>query len=95
MSPPGDIPAEPFSDLASGISQMTASVVSSSEAIAWYHDFDGGRAFYTALGHTPESFVEPLFLQHLLGGIEYAAGAARSGGKWSGERHVEPPRPGR
>jgi type 1 glutamine amidotransferase len=63
--------------------------------IAWYHDFDGGRAFYTALGHTPESFVEPLFLQHLLGGIEYAAGAARSGGKWSGERHVEPPRPGR
>jgi hypothetical protein len=33
MSPPGDIPAEPFSDLASGISQMTASVVSSSEAI--------------------------------------------------------------
>jgi hypothetical protein len=33
MSPPGDIPAEPFSLLASGISQMMASVVSSSAAI--------------------------------------------------------------
>jgi glucose/arabinose dehydrogenase/cytochrome c551/c552 len=42
--------------------------------MAWYHDFDGGRAFYTALGHTNESFLEPLFLKHLLGGIEYAIG---------------------
>ncbi|MDB4924112.1 ThuA domain-containing protein [Mucilaginibacter sp.] len=42
--------------------------------MAWYHDFDGGRAFYTELGHTDESFVEPLYLQHLLGGIEYAMG---------------------
>jgi len=33
MSPPGDIPAEPFSPLASGISQMMASVVSSGAAI--------------------------------------------------------------
>lgn len=41
--------------------------------IAWYHAFDGGRAWYTALGHTPESYAEPLFLQHVLGGIAYAA----------------------
>ena len=40
--------------------------------IAWYHDFDGGRAFYTGLGHTDESFAEPLFLQHVWGGILYA-----------------------
>ena len=43
--------------------------------IAWYHDFDGGRAFYTGLGHTDESYVEPLFLKHLLGGIKYAVGS--------------------
>ncbi|MGN6618447.1 MAG: ThuA domain-containing protein [Ilyomonas sp.] len=43
--------------------------------IAWYHDFDGGRAFYTGGGHTTESFSEPLFLQHLAGGIEYAIGS--------------------
>ncbi|WP_276089336.1 ThuA domain-containing protein [Pedobacter sp. JY14-1] len=41
--------------------------------IAWYHEFDGGRAFYTGGGHTDESFSEPLFLKHLLGGILYAA----------------------
>ena len=42
--------------------------------IAWYHEYDGGRSFYTGLGHTKESFSEPLFLDHLLGGIQYAIG---------------------
>lgn len=42
--------------------------------IAWYHEYDGGRAFYTGGGHTDESFSEPLFLSHLLGGIKYAMG---------------------
>lgn len=41
--------------------------------IAWYHEYDGGRAFYTALGHTAESFSESYFLDHLLGGLKYAA----------------------
>ena len=40
--------------------------------MAWYHAYDGGRAFYTELGHTDETFIEPAFLQHLLGGIQYA-----------------------
>ena len=42
--------------------------------VAWYHDFDGGRAWYTELGHTDESYSEPAYLKHLLGGIEYAIG---------------------
>jgi cytochrome c len=42
--------------------------------IAWYHEYDGGRSFYTALGHTAESYIEPSFLTHLAGGIEWAAG---------------------
>lgn len=42
--------------------------------IAWFHDFDGGRSWYTGLGHTDETFSDPLFLEHLLGGITYAAG---------------------
>jgi cytochrome c len=41
---------------------------------AWYHEYDGGRAFYTAGGHTKESYAEPDFLKHLLGGIQYAVG---------------------
>ena len=42
--------------------------------MSWYHDFDGGRAFYTNMGHTEETFSEPLFLRHLLGGLRYAMG---------------------
>jgi type 1 glutamine amidotransferase len=44
--------------------------------IAWYHEYDGGRAWYTALGHTAESYREPLLLAHLWGGVEYAASRA-------------------
>ncbi len=40
--------------------------------VSWYHAYEGGRAFYTALGHTPESFIDPLFLSHLRGGLMYA-----------------------
>ena len=42
--------------------------------IAWYHDYDGGRAFYTGGGHADASYSEDLFLKHLLGGIQYAIG---------------------
>jgi cytochrome c len=42
--------------------------------IAWCQAFDGGRSWYTAMGHTTESYAEPLFRLHLLGGIESAAG---------------------
>lgn len=43
----------------------------SNHPIAWYHEFDGGRAFYTGGGHTDASFDEPDFRQHLLGAIEW------------------------
>lgn len=42
--------------------------------ISWLHAYDGGRAWYTAIGHTIESYGERLFLEHLLGGINWAAG---------------------
>jgi type 1 glutamine amidotransferase len=51
-------------------------VMGANHPIAWYHTFDGGRSWYTAMGHTSESYSEPLFLAHLWGGILYAAGAA-------------------
>lgn len=41
--------------------------------IAWAHEFDGGRAFYTGLGHTQASYDEPEFRAHLTGAIEWAA----------------------
>jgi cytochrome c len=45
--------------------------------IAWYHDFDGGRSFYTGMGHTDESFVDSLFLDHVYQGILYAMGKGK------------------
>ncbi|HSR25460.1 MAG TPA: ThuA domain-containing protein [Candidatus Eisenbacteria bacterium] len=44
--------------------------------VAWYHAYDGGRAWYTALGHVREAYRDPAFRAHLLGGIAYAAGGA-------------------
>lgn len=41
---------------------------------AWFHDYDGGRSWYTGGGHTSASYVEPDFRTHLLGGLRYAAG---------------------
>jgi hypothetical protein len=43
--------------------------------LSWYHDYDGGRAWYTAMGHTPETYSEPQFLAHILGGIMWSAKA--------------------
>jgi type 1 glutamine amidotransferase len=42
--------------------------------ISWCQPYDGGRAFYTALGHKGVYWEEPLLLSHVLGGIEMAAG---------------------
>ncbi|MGZ5191128.1 MAG: ThuA domain-containing protein, partial [Flavisolibacter sp.] len=42
--------------------------------MAWYHEYDGGRSFYTELGHTEESYSDSLYLKHVLGGIQYAIG---------------------
>jgi type 1 glutamine amidotransferase len=41
--------------------------------VAWYHNYDGGRSFYTALGHLPSNFSNEAFLNHLYAGILWAA----------------------
>ncbi|MTE21937.1 ThuA domain-containing protein [Streptomyces sp. TRM43335] len=41
--------------------------------LAWCHRNAGGRVFYTALGHTEESYADPVFRRHLLGGLTWAA----------------------
>jgi type 1 glutamine amidotransferase len=42
--------------------------------ITWCRDFDGGRAWYTGLGHTKAMYAEPTFRALLSAGIRYAAG---------------------
>ncbi|MFF0311189.1 ThuA domain-containing protein [Streptosporangium sp. NPDC004379] len=46
--------------------------------ITWCHAQSSGRAFYTGLGHTQESYADPAFRTLLVGGIRYAAGAAKA-----------------
>lgn len=54
-------------------STYTGGSMGESHPMAWCHAYDGGRAWYTALGHTVESYSDPLFLRHLWGGIAWAA----------------------
>lgn len=42
--------------------------------VSWAREFEGGRIFYTALGHTPESYGDPYFLRHVGGGLRWAIG---------------------
>jgi hypothetical protein len=46
----------------------------SDHPIAWCHRFEGGRSWYTAMGHTDESYAEPDFRTFLWGGLAWAAG---------------------
>jgi type 1 glutamine amidotransferase len=41
--------------------------------LAWYQEYEGGRAFYTALGHLPATFGDANFMHHVYGGIYWAA----------------------
>jgi type 1 glutamine amidotransferase len=41
---------------------------------AWYHEFGGGRVFYSGLGHTSESYSEPYVVELITGGLKYAVG---------------------
>lgn len=52
----------------------TGGTMGADHPIAWYHEFDGGRAWYTGGGHRGAAYSEPDFMAHVIGGIEYAAG---------------------
>lgn len=49
--------------------------------VSWYQHYDGGRAFYTGLGHMAATYRDPLFLHHLFGGIYWAATGRGIAGK--------------
>ncbi|MET7427082.1 ThuA domain-containing protein [Dactylosporangium sp. NPDC005555] len=46
--------------------------------ITWCKNYAGGRAWYTGLGHTEDSWTEPAFTRMLLGGLRIAAGAVQA-----------------
>lgn len=46
--------------------------------ISWCRDYDGGRSFYTGMGHTEGSYGERAFRTHLLGALKWTTGMVRA-----------------
>lgn len=44
-----------------------------SHPISWYHYYEGGRVFYTGMGHTNEIYANPDFIKHVKNGVNWAA----------------------
>ncbi|MBA2953322.1 hypothetical protein GON03_03280 [Nocardioides sp. MAH-18] len=61
-------------------STYTGGSMGADHPISWCHNFEGGRAWYEGAGHVDASYADPLFLAHLLGGIEWTAGVVSGGG---------------
>jgi type 1 glutamine amidotransferase len=40
---------------------------------AWTHNYDGGHTWFTTLGHDKKDYSDPLYVQHMLGGIQFVA----------------------
>ncbi|MCX4671419.1 ThuA domain-containing protein [Streptomyces sp. NBC_01381] len=62
-------------------SSYTGGTMSGDHPIAWCQgsvEGTAGRSFYTGGGHTKESFADPAYRTHLLGGIRWATGAAQA-----------------
>ncbi|MGE0704894.1 MAG: ThuA domain-containing protein [Vicinamibacterales bacterium] len=44
---------------------------------SWYREYGKGRSFYTSLGHRPDTWSDPVFAAHLIGGIRWALGVEK------------------
>ncbi|WP_316771554.1 ThuA domain-containing protein [Pedobacter frigiditerrae] len=49
----------------------TGGTMKNDHPISWFHEFEGGKVFYTALGHTKECYSDISFLKHLLAGLKW------------------------
>ena len=67
--------------------EQDGNTIDDDHPIAWCSDFDGGRSWYTGMGHTQASFTDADFREHLLGGLRTAAGVA---GDCGDERDMPP-----
>ncbi|MGH8028159.1 MAG: ThuA domain-containing protein [Pseudoxanthomonas sp.] len=51
----------------------TGGTMGADHPIAWCHSYDGGRAWYTGLGHDAKLYADPRFEAQLRRGLRYAA----------------------
>ena len=52
--------------------------------IAWYHNIEAGRAFYSGLGHTIQAYSDPSFIAHIEGGLIWAGRLDVKVPEWDG-----------
>jgi type 1 glutamine amidotransferase len=52
-------------------SSYSGGTMGADHPIVWAHETAVGRAFYTGMGHTKESYDEPAFRQHLLSALRW------------------------
>ncbi|MFG6446170.1 ThuA domain-containing protein [Microbacterium sp. P07] len=48
--------------------------------LAWCQNFEGGRSWYEGAGHVDSAWTDPIFLEHILRGLEWTAGLVSGGG---------------
>ena len=70
-----------------GVTEGPADVTRNDYPISWMRNHNGGRVFYTKLGHFPDVWSTPAYLQHLLQGMRMAAGRIEA--DFSGRRVKE------
>ena len=58
--------------------------------VSWIREYEGGRVFYTNLGHRDETFWNTQVLQHMLDGIQYALGDLEADATPTGENPAKP-----
>jgi type 1 glutamine amidotransferase len=57
--------------------------------LSWYHNFDGGREYYLALGHNKVDYANPLLYDQILGGILWAMEGSKRNSPQSTQRTTE------
>lgn len=70
-----------------GIMEGPADATRNDHPISWIRNHNGGRVFYTKLGHFPDVWTTPSFVEHVLQGMRMAAG--RIDADFSGRRVKE------
>ncbi len=43
----------------------------------WYNEFDGGHTWCTVLGHDKKDYEDPVYVNHIFGGIRFVAGEVK------------------
>ena len=69
-------------DPAMGYNETPLTGMGKVHPVAWYQEYDGGRSFYTSLGHKPEVFLSQMFLDHIYGGLYWVVNGKKANNEY-------------